>query len=140
MRVSPVVVVVYIISNPSTFRCSATHGHMHLSIYSCSVSPRKKKEEDNRLDELEASGPKSGGMGTLGQKAFHDMFKEAMEGGCVEVGCVGFCVVACCGRQTDNMCVMESRRNPVAVQSRCSLSCLACLPFCCVRVHVFSVC
>lgn len=52
-----------------------------------SVSPARERVDDgNRMENLAQTGPQVGGNCGMGQRAFHDTFKEAMEGGCVEVG------------------------------------------------------
>lgn len=51
----------------------------------CSVSPARKKADDgNNLDHLNPTGPQMG-AGGVGQRAFQDMFREAMQGGSLEV-------------------------------------------------------
>lgn len=56
-------------------------------MYDRSVSPKHKKkasQENNTSDPKAIGGGMAMGIG-MGQRAFRDMFKEAMEGGVVEV-------------------------------------------------------
>lgn len=48
------------------------------------VSDSPKLEQQTSMDGLQSVGPQANGIG-MGTRAFQEMFKEAMEGGCVEV-------------------------------------------------------
>lgn len=48
-------------------------------------------QEDSNINEPKSVGPQANGG--MGQRAFHEMFREAMEGGCVEVCALGILVL-----------------------------------------------
>lgn len=50
------------------------------------MSPKHEEEDDKNIDDPSVVGPIDGRGMMLGQRAFQDMFRDAMEGGCVEVG------------------------------------------------------